>query len=83
MKGQAIKGEGGVSGRTTTLVALFITGFGSFLNLYITQPLLPEFRQVFHASEILVSLSVSAPVFAVALTAPLVGLLSDGWGANG
>ena len=70
--------EGG--GLIATLVALFITGFGSFLNLYVTQPLLPEFRHIFHASEILVSLSVSAPVFAVALTAPLVGLLSDGVG---
>jgi MFS transporter, YNFM family, putative membrane transport protein len=80
MTGQAVAEEGGAGGLIATLVALFITGFGSFLNLYVTQPLLPEFRHIFHASEILVSLSVSAPVFAVALTAPLVGLLSDGVG---
>ncbi len=76
----SISEEGGVRDRTATLVALFVTGFGTFLNLYVTQPLLPEFRHVFHASEMLVSLSVSAPVLAVALTAPLIGLLSDGLG---
>ncbi len=76
----AIAGAGEAGDRTAVLVALFITGFGTFLNLYITQPLLPEFRHIFHASEILVSLSVSAPVLAIALTAPLVGLLSDGLG---
>ena len=43
------------------LVALFVTGFGAFLNLYATQPLLPQFRQLFHASELLVSMTVSAP----------------------
>ena len=80
MRRLAVAEEGGAGGRTAALVALFITGFGTFLNLYVTQPLLPEFRRLFHASEILVSLSVSAPVLAVALTAPLVGLLSDALG---
>ena len=60
--------------------ALFITGFGTFLNLYATQPLLPQFRQLFRASELMVSLTVSAPVLAVALVAPLVGLLADAVG---
>jgi predicted MFS family arabinose efflux permease len=80
MTKRAIQEKGEAGGRTAALTALFVTGFGTFLNLYVTQPLLPEFRHVFHASEILVSLSVSAPVLAVALTAPLVGLLSDGLG---
>ncbi len=67
-------------GRVNTLTALFITGFGTFLNLYATQPLLPRFRQIFRASEVMVSLTVTAPVLAVALMAPLVGLLADGVG---
>jgi MFS transporter, YNFM family, putative membrane transport protein len=75
-----IKGEGGVGSRRATLIALFITGFGTFITLYVTQPLLPEFRHLFGASEVLVSLTVSATVLAVALTAPLVGLLSDSLG---
>ncbi len=67
-------------GRVSALAALFITGFGAFLTLYATQPLLPELRQIFRASEVMVSLTVTAPVLAVALTAPLVGLLADGVG---
>lgn len=63
-----------------TLTALFVTGFGTFVNLYLTQPLLPQFRELFGASELLVSLTVSAPVLAVALTAPLAGLVADAVG---
>ena len=62
------------------LLALFMMGFGTFLNVYVTQPLLPQFRQIFHASELLVSLTVSATVFAVALGAPLIGTLADSIG---
>lgn len=62
------------------LVALFIAGFTTFVNLYVTQPLLPEFRQIFHASELWVSLTITAPVLAVALTAPILGLMADSVG---
>jgi len=58
-------------------VALFLTGFGAFLNLNATQPLLPLFRGVFQASELAVSLTVSAAAFAVALAAPVAGLIAD------
>jgi predicted MFS family arabinose efflux permease len=61
-------------------MALFITGFATFVNLYSTQPLLPRFREIFHASELMVSLTVSAPILAVALSAPLLGLLADSLG---
>jgi MFS transporter len=50
------------------------------LNLYPTQPLLPYFRQLFHASELAVSLTVSATVFAVALVAPFVGVIAERMG---
>ena len=63
--------------RPVTLTALFITGIGTFVSLYATQPLLPHFRQFFRASELFVSLTVSSTVLAVALTAPVIGLLSD------
>ncbi len=58
-------------------VALFVIGFGSYLNLNAVQPLLPLFRQVFQASEIQASLTVSASALAVALTAPLAGVVAD------
>ncbi len=61
-------------------MALFITGFSAFVNLYVTQPLLPQFRHVFRASELMVSLTVSAPVLAVALTASMIGLVADAVG---
>ncbi len=66
--------------RAVALAALFIVGIAAFANLYATQPLLPRFRESFHASELLVSFTVSATVFAVALTAPLIGLFSDRMG---
>ncbi len=54
-----------------------LVGFCSFLNLYTTQPLLPLFTQVFHASKVEASLTVSATTIAVALAAPWVGALAD------
>ena len=66
--------------RASALCALFIAGFATFINLYATQPLLPEFRRIFSASELMVSLTVSAPVLAVMLVAPLVGLMADAVG---
>ncbi len=66
--------------RAVTLTALFVTGVYTFVNFYVTQPLLPYFRVSFGASELLVSLTVSSTVLAVALTAPLLGLLSDSMG---
>lgn len=69
--------------RTGVLLALFVTGFATFINLYVTQPLLPQFRQIFQASELAVSLTVSAPVLAVALAAPFVGMLADALGRKG
>ncbi len=56
---------------------LFLAGAAAFVGLYATQPLLPEFRQIFGASELMVSLTVSAPILAVALAAPFLGLLAD------
>jgi MFS transporter, YNFM family, putative membrane transport protein len=70
---------GGLRG-LPAVTALFATGFGTFVNLYAPQPMLPRFRELFHASELMVSLTVSAPVLAIALAAPLVGLLADAVG---
>ena len=68
------------SSRLGALTALFVTGYATFVNLYVTQPLLPQFREIFHASELMVSLTVSASVLAVALAAPVVGLMADSLG---
>ncbi|HVP53326.1 MAG TPA: MFS transporter [Terriglobales bacterium] len=60
-----------------TMAAVMLAGMCTFLNVYPTQPLLPYFRHLFHASELAVSFTVSATVFAVALVAPFVGVLAE------
>lgn len=74
---QAMPGQAIALNRVAALTALFVAGFATFINLYATQPLLPLFRHIFGASELLVSLTVSAPVLAVALAAPVLGLAAD------
>lgn len=63
--------------RRLPTVPLILTGFAAFLDLYATQPLLPLFARVFHASAFDVSLTVTAPTVAVAVSAPFVGRLAD------
>ena len=58
-------------------VATMLAGMCTFLNVYCTQPLLPLLREVFHASELEVSLTVSATIFATALTAPAIGMIAE------
>lgn len=58
-------------------LAIALVGFCSFLNLYTTQPLLPLLTQIFHASKVEASLTVSATTIAVALAAPWAGALAD------
>src|ERR1700733_10107032 len=64
----------------TAILACMLAGMCTFLNVYDTQPLLPYLRIVFHTSEIAVSLTVSATILAMALTAPLIGLLAESLG---
>jgi MFS transporter, YNFM family, putative membrane transport protein len=59
------------------LIAVMLAGVSTFVDVYTTQPLLPFLRHVFGASEIGVSLTVSATTFGIALAAPLVGLIGE------
>lgn len=54
-----------------------LAGMCTFLGVYCTQPLLPFLQKIFNASELEVSLTVSATIFAVALVAPFVGMLAE------
>jgi YNFM family putative membrane transporter len=56
---------------------IVLAGFAAFLDLYATQPLLPLLARTFDASAFQVGLTVTAPVIAVALAAPIVGRLAD------
>jgi YNFM family putative membrane transporter len=58
-------------------IATMLAGMCTFLNVYSTQPLLPLLRQVFHASELEVSFTVSATILATAITAPIIGMIAE------
>lgn len=59
------------------VAAVCLCGVFAFLNLYSTQPLLPMFAHLFHASEAMVGLTVSASTLGVALAAPFFGALTE------
>jgi MFS family permease len=58
-------------------LAVAIAGGSAFIDMYATQPLLPELRTAFGASEAAVGLTISAITLACALAAPFVGSLAD------
>ena len=64
----------------SALAACFLAGVCTYLNMYCTQPLLPFLQQIFHATEIQVSMTVSATILAVALVAPVIGLMAESIG---
>ena len=57
-----------------------LAGFCSFLSLFATQPLLPEFIRIFHGTKASVSLTVGAATMGVAVAAPLIGSIADRFG---
>jgi len=57
-----------------------LAGFCAFLNLYVTQPILPLLAQTFHATKAAVSFTVTASTLGVALAAPFMGRLADRYG---
>ena len=59
------------------ILAVVFAGFCAFLSLFATQPLLPAFAAVFHASKVAVSLTVTTATLGVALAAPLIGTVAD------
>lgn len=69
-----------VSPRPGAIVACMLAGMCTFLNVYCTQPLLPYFQRLYKASEIEVSLTVSATILAVAIAAPFVGMIAESIG---
>lgn len=62
------------------LFAIALCGFCPFLAVYVTQPLLPLLAKAFSASVGAVSITVTATTLAVALTAPIIGLIADALG---
>lgn len=59
------------------MLAISFAGFCTFLDMYATQPVLPLFETLFHATKAEAGLTVSASTIAVAMVAPFVGALGD------
>jgi MFS transporter, YNFM family, putative membrane transport protein len=57
--------------------AVVLCGICAFLDLYITQPLLPMLSRIFRASETATAATVSAATLGVALSAPVFGALTE------
>jgi MFS family permease len=62
------------------IIAAMIAGACTFLNVYCTQPLLPFLQRLYHASVVEVALTVGAVTLAVAIMAPIVGMLAESIG---
>jgi len=62
------------------ILACVLAGMCTFLNVYCTQPLLPYLQRVYNSTVIGISLTVSSTILAVALMAPVVGLLAESIG---
>jgi MFS family permease len=58
-------------------LAVATAGASAFIDMYATQPLLPELRVEFGAGEAAVGLTISAITLACALAAPFVGSIAD------
>ena len=54
-----------------------LAGACAFLQIYITQPLLPMLTEVFHTSKVAVSMTVTVASLGVAAGAPFAGYISD------
>lgn len=62
------------------IFAIVLAGFCAFLDLYVTQPLLPLLENIFHASKVSVSLTVTVSTLGVAVAAPFMGRIADSLG---
>ncbi|MGC2209890.1 MAG: MFS transporter [Candidatus Korobacteraceae bacterium] len=75
--GEFSAGAAHSGGDTRAIIAVTLAGIAAFFNLYATQPLLPLFEQIFHASKSQVGRTVSAATLGVALSAPFCGALAE------
>lgn len=60
-------------------LSVFALVSASFLNIYITQPVLPVLQQEFASDMVTVSLTVSAVILGIALSNLPFGFLADRW----
>ncbi len=64
-------------GPLSSVAAVCLCGVFAFIDLYATQPLLPLFTHIFHASKAAVGLTISATTLGVAIAAPFFGAFAE------
>lgn len=64
-------------GRPSSVAAVCLCGVFAFLDLYVTQPLLPLFSRIFYEPKSVVGSTVSAATLGVAISAPILGALAE------
>ncbi|HEX4276144.1 MAG TPA: MFS transporter [Bryobacteraceae bacterium] len=60
-----------------SVIPVVLAGICAFLTLFAPQPILPMLADVFHASKVVISMTVTASTVGVALAAPLMGQIAD------
>jgi YNFM family putative membrane transporter len=60
-----------------SVLPVVLAGFCAFLTLFAPQPILPLLADVFHTSNVMISLMVTASTLGVAMAAPLIGQMAD------
>ena len=65
---------------TARTAAVVFAGFCAFVTLFAPQPLLPMLAREFRVSAAAISLVVTASTLAVAMAAPLAGVVADRFG---
>ncbi len=60
-----------------SVVPVVLAGFCAFLTLFAPQPMLPMLAGIFHASKVMISLTVTASTLGVTLAAPVMGRIAD------
>jgi len=68
------------TGTRTRTAAVVLAGFCAFLTLFAPQPLLPLLAMAFHASAGAIGFVVTVSTIAVAMAAPLTGVIADRFG---
>jgi YNFM family putative membrane transporter len=66
--------------RAAINIAVFAAGFVTFVNMWCTQALLPVLATSFHVTQARTGLTITAPLIATAMMAPVIGAISDRFG---
>jgi YNFM family putative membrane transporter len=61
-------------------LAVFAAGIATFVNMYCTQAILPVLSRAFGVAHGTVGLTITAPLMATAMMAPVIGAISDRFG---